>query len=532
MPIRMDDDQKKTGGRDNYPGRNKNTGGNTGGTGGKGGLIGALLPLLLKKPKLLIVAVIAFIGYQYMTGGCSGDSGGGGNIPDISNIADLFSTGFDANPEKYNATEIFEPLADNKKNPLPERISLLDHAPNRKNQGRQGSCVGWASSYAARSILHSQQTGNDPNAKPFSPSYLYNQIKLNNNCQGAYLHDAMANMKKGGVAPYNEYAYNENSCDFDADNQDKAAAQNYKINGYQRLTKGDNLKSVDMLAMKQNLAQGAPIVIGMMVGGSFMQGMMGNDLWAPTSQDYNMSGFGGHAMCVIGYDDYKANGEGAFQLMNSWGNEWGKNGIGWVRYKDFEHFTKEAYGVYPMGDADKPKGTSNDISFGLLLTENNSYMDLQQNFSGVMKAQGKLKKGRDGSRFKVEVTNTLPCYTYIFGAEQDNSSYVLFPYNPKHSPYCGITGTRVFPHDQSMWPDENGTKDRIAVVITNEPLDYDKFNQKLNSASGTTFTDKLNNALGTDKKDVNVRSAGKNLNFQTQLSGSQKVGWVIEFDKE
>ena len=33
---------------------------------------------------------------------------------------------------------------------------------------------------------------------------------------------------------------------------------------------------------------------------------------------------GGHAMSVVSYDDNK-NG-GTFELMNSWGNEWGKSG--------------------------------------------------------------------------------------------------------------------------------------------------------------------------------------------------------------
>ncbi len=530
MPIRMDDDQKKSGSRDNYPGRNTRRTTNPGRGGGGGGLIGALLPMLLKNPKLLILGVVAFLGYQYFMGGCSGNGGGG--MSDITQITDLFSTGFDANPQKYDATEIFEPLADNKKNPLPERVSLIDHAPKRLNQGRQGSCVGWASSYAARTILHSQETGQNPDRMPFSPSYLYNQIKIRDNCQGAYLHDAMANMKKGGVAPFSEYGYNENSCTFDADNNDRSVAQNFKITGYQRLTKGDDLKSTDLLAMKQNLAQGAPIVIGMMVGGSFMQGMMGNDVWIPTSQDYNQRGFGGHAMCVIGYDDYKYNGEGAFQIMNSWGPEWGQNGVGWVRYKDFEIFNKEAYSLYPMGDADKPKSSTNEISFGLYLTNDKRNINLKQDFSGNIVAQEKLKKGRDGSRFKVEVSNSLPCYIYVFGQETDGSSYVLFPYTPKHSPYCGITGTRVFPHDKSMWPDDKGEKDKIAVVITNEPIDYDQFNSRISSANGSSYAEKLNSALGSDKKDFSLQGDGANLKFNTQLSGSQKVGWVIEFEKE
>ena len=60
MPIRMDDDRKETGGRDNYPGRNQNNPANPGR--GGGGIIGALLPLLLKNPKLLILAAVAFFG--------------------------------------------------------------------------------------------------------------------------------------------------------------------------------------------------------------------------------------------------------------------------------------------------------------------------------------------------------------------------------------------------------------------------------------------------------------------------------------
>ena len=57
--------------------------------------------------------------------------------------------------------------------------------------------------------------------------------------------------------------------------------------------------------------------------------------------------YGGHAMTVIGYDDNAK----AFQLMNSWGAEWGNRGTTWVPYKAFEDWVREAYGLYPMGKA-------------------------------------------------------------------------------------------------------------------------------------------------------------------------------------
>ena len=84
----------------------------------------------------------------------------------------------------------------------------------------------------------------------------------------------------------------------------------------------------------------------MMVGGSYMQPMMGQDVWNPTQDDASMMGFGGHAQCVVGYDDAKYGG--AFLIMNSWGPQWGNNGFAWVRYKHFKYFVREAYGLEAM----------------------------------------------------------------------------------------------------------------------------------------------------------------------------------------
>jgi hypothetical protein len=51
------------------------------------------------------------------------------------------------------------------------------------------------------------------------------------------------------------------------------------------------------------------------------------------------------------------------------------------------------------------------------------------------------------------------------GQETDKGSYVLFPYTEKHSAYCEIKGTRMFPKDYSMSPDEIGDRDVMAIFI-------------------------------------------------------------------
>jgi len=464
MPIRMVPDEDGQDPRRQQPRRRRSTS-NTG-SGGGSSLLPMLLGFLIKKPKLLILAVIAFFAYQYFSSSSGSSDTGGGIVDAISQLtrgADL------SNRAAYENVEIFEPLADNVKNPIPERVSLQDFAPERKNQGQQGSCVGWASAYAARSIMHAREHQVDPRQAQFSPAFLYNQIKLNSQCQGAYIHTAMDKMLKGGVAPLNEFGYNDQTCQTQIPDDVWKSAYNYRIKGFQRFTDSKDQQHVDMLAIKQNLAQGAPVVIGMMVGGTFMQDMQGQDKWNPTQRDLSMPGFGGHAMCVIGYDDYKfGNSMGGFQIMNSWGPEWGRNGLAWVSYQDFDHFTREAYGLYPMGEGLDAKPSVFDVRFGLVDNTRKQNIPLNHLGGRTFRTASPVSKG---TKFKIEVTNNAECYVYVFGEETDGSSYVLFPYTPKHSPYCGIKGTRLFPRDHSLQPDDVGAQDQMAIEVANYPVE-------------------------------------------------------------
>lgn len=512
MAIRMVEDNP--GGGNNRK-RTTNPGGGGGGNIG-GGMIGMLLPMLFRNPKILIVVAILFALFYFLS-------------PDMASnvVNNAFSTGMEMKESVYDQTEVFEPLADNKKNPLPSNVSLLQYAPKRLNQGKQGSCVGWASSYGARTILYAKQTGQNPDKVAFSPSSLYNEISLPN-CQGAYVHTAMETMKKQGVLPFNDFPYDDNNCNKGLSSYQLSDAKNYTIQGYNRLTKGSNASNytTDMLAIKQNLAQGAPVVIGMMVGGSFMQDMAGKEQWIPTASDYKQYGFGGHAMCVIGYDDYRDGG--SFQLMNSWGPEWGKNGIAWISYRDFAEFNKEAYGVFPMGDANINDSKILNLDFGLVNNETKQNLKFVQKDKYLFQTAAPIKKG---DKFKIEVTNDATCYIYVFGMEEDKSSYVLFPYTPKHSPYCGIVGTRLFPSDFSLQADQVGNTDYMAVLITKEPIDYDQVNAGINKEAGNTYYEKVMNFIGSDLLKTTFK-VNQNISFSGEMNEKTAVAVVMQIDKK
>ena len=153
--------------------------------------------------------------------------------------------------------------------------------------------------------------------------------------------DALKTLQAGSVT-LQEFPYHDDDCDRQPNAALKQRAAQNRITGYNRLTEGGDDYGIDVQGIKQNLAQGAPVVIGAMVTESF-QYMKGSRCWQPEGGDRVL---GGHAMCVVGYDDSKEGG--AFKIMNSWGSDWGDRGFGWVRYREFKGFCKEAYGLHPL----------------------------------------------------------------------------------------------------------------------------------------------------------------------------------------
>lgn len=484
-------------------------------------LLPFLILFLFRNSKWFVPILILVAGWYFFFGGDAFLSGGNTNN-------DPFSMGCSMKQEVFDKAEVFAPLAAGSFNSMPSSTSLLQYCPTRLNQGQQGSCVGWSSAYAARTILYSRATGKNPDEVKFSPSYLYNQIALPG-CQGSYIQYAMEAMKTKGLVPFKDFGYDPSNCSVVPKPEHHKIARDYRIKGFNRLTLDGNNYKVDLDAIKQNLAQGAPVVIGMKVGQSFMQGMRNKDIWQPTRQDFSGAGLGGHAMCVIGYDESKYGG--AFQLMNSWGREWGRDGIGWVRYDDFNNFVMEAYGLYPEGVAENKETFSSTklaVEFGLVDIESGEFIALKDKGNRVFQSQRAIAVG---DKFKIAVANNVECNVYVFGQEADGSSYVLFPYTNKHSPYCGITGTRLFPKDYSMKADEIGNKDLMAVVVSKEPIDYHQINARITQSRQKTYSDKLKEALGPTQITNVEFAADQTIGFICQTEGKNTVGVVIEIDK-
>ena len=548
MPLHMTDDRDSG---EDFVDNGGGGGGNRGGGGGGGFNIGGLmgfLPLLLSlfgkknndpnnsggsgggcggKGIIILLLLGAAAYFIFFRGGCNllstqDNTAQGGN-------GKFSQSGYDFDSLQTKKASVYEGLEDdNTKNPLPESVSLLAFAPTRQNQGKQGSCVAWSSAYAARTILESASTHQNPDDIAYSPAFLYNNISLEN-CEGSYIQKAMEFMQQQGAVPFKDFKYDENDCSRQGDNSIAQEASQNKIHGFHRLTETDDANGINIRAVKEHLAKDAPVVIGMMVGGTFMQDMMGQKVWHPTQDDQQMNGFGGHALCVIGYDD-RIEG-GAFQIMNSWGPEWGQNGVAYVRYGDFKNFVREAYGLDPLQKRGAALDMAFECSIGLVNPDGNKYIALTNDGSNVFKTASPIKKG---SRFKIEIKNAVECYIYIFTPDSSGKSFVLFPYKPIHSPYCGITGYRLFPRKESITADDLGNRDFMGVVVSKQALDYNALNAAINSSSKADYGAKLNEAVAANAITGVSFSGCKNgsMYFKTPASGNKNiVACVVEIEK-
>ncbi len=514
MPIRMTDDDDSNEG---YSGNQEGKGSSGGGSGGGGGnIIMMILPFLFRYPKLIIPVIIIAGAFYFFKGGCSG-----GGTSQESRAS--YGKGATLDPKVYDSAQVYAALSPDEQ--LPEKVSLERFAPIAQDQGQQGSCVGWGSTYAARTILESVVTGQNPDKIAFSPAYTYNQIGLED-CQGTYINKAMDLLTNNGSVPYNDFPYDENSCAKQPDGYIKKDAARFKMKGANRLSISGDDYTIDVNAIRENLAHNAPVVIGMSVGGTFMQEMEGKEVWIPSNSDYDQNGFGGHCMCIIGYDDRFFEKDGAFLIQNSWGPKWGRKGRAWVSYKDVVNFATEAYGIFPMPD--QKDQTKLNCSLALVEKGTKNYIPLSYKGNNTYSTMGKVAIG---TKFKVEVTNNIECYVYIFGKETDNGSYVLFPYTPKHSAYCGITGTRVFPRDKSMTPDNVGTKDYICVLVSKEALDFKTLNEKFNANKAKDYQQRINEIIA-DKAIADVKfNVTDRINFTADVTNKTIVPLIIEVNK-
>ena len=214
----------------------------------------------------------------------------------------------------------------------PSSHSMKKYCPTIITQDGS-SCVGFSVAYAAASITHNYINNitawNHKLVNIFDPYYIYASIKADDiscvtkDCDcGTFIWEALDIMidygcKKMDVDPVLEC---HNSLSKKNLLQIANRTMAYTIDNYYILIEpGDKDKDIDLI--KSFVANNYPIITALYVDDSFDRvGKVGAN-YVPNA---NSNDWFGHAVTIIGYDDYK-NG-GSFEIMNSYGEDWGNDG--------------------------------------------------------------------------------------------------------------------------------------------------------------------------------------------------------------
>lgn len=217
---------------------------------------------------------------------------------------------------------------------LPTSIDLLTKFPSVKDQGQLGSCVTFATTYDKTYEENVKRNwGVDTINHFFSPSYIYDQIHSDFSADGGgcYFSADFNLLDNQGDTTLNYMPYNGNAYGYLIlpTIRQRLNASKYKAIGWSELQNGNYTE------MKQQLAKGIPVVIGIPVYPDFDELSPSNPIYDNTDGTNR----GGHAVCIIGYDDSKQ----AVKIINSWGTSWGLSGYGWISYKLLQDQNIEAY---------------------------------------------------------------------------------------------------------------------------------------------------------------------------------------------
>ena len=233
---------------------------------------------------------------------------------------------------------------------LPANYSLERYVPPVRKQ-EASTCVGWAAVYYGLSTMYNIKFNitdwRDKYVHSFDPYFIYSVMEryIDNCDRGLKMKEAFDKLEEIGAGKtfLPPFTTCNEKWSYDKLNKAKKVTLPYAIKKGRAI---DAYSYNFVRDVKGRIANDIPVIIGMAVTESLYHysseynknGVDSSGLFTPTTDE---EPDGGHAMCVVGYDDNKFGG--AFRVVNSWGRGYGDNGYLWIRYDDFYTYVGRAF---------------------------------------------------------------------------------------------------------------------------------------------------------------------------------------------
>ncbi len=357
---------------------------------------------------------------------------------------------------------------------LPASASLKNYCPKPGNQLSHLTSAGWATSYYATTILYARRAGhmdlNKISAESITPTYTQFAVQGDNvDCYSPIsLKESLDVLASSGAPRFSDYPY------FCPDAPPDSTKM-YTISGYNRLLNAYDPIDTRIRKIKNALHQGLPVVVALQTTSSFCEP---GELWNPSKSDESESKY--QAICIIGYDDIQYGG--SFELVNSWGTDWGIQGFVHVPYKVLIDRISEAYTAFLLPE-------DQEFSTHVAVVSNaGSKMEVKPSKRGSFA----FTKGYgNGHQFQFAVNTNFKGYLYLYYYNDRGESGLLFPGSdlsggvlPYDSSSLSIPG-----NNQYIQLDNQPGKETMVIVLSKHLLSGELIAQasKENTNSKTMF---------------------------------------------
>jgi C1A family cysteine protease len=210
---------------------------------------------------------------------------------------------------------------------LPPSIDYTDKMSSISNQLNEGTCVGFAT---VDGMKEYQEKAEEAKDIQLSPRYVYANARkideFNDDEEGTSVRAAMKVLLDKGVCYEVCWPYIPQRPGSPCPTADSEAL-GFRIERYVRME--------TIQEMKESLVANGPFVMSILCFNGIFNAPNGVVPMPGEDEDY----VGGHAICIVGYDDT----EQYFKFKNSWGMLWGDGGYGYLPYDYLEDYMMDAW---------------------------------------------------------------------------------------------------------------------------------------------------------------------------------------------
>ena len=216
---------------------------------------------------------------------------------------------------------------------LPKKIDYTKKMSPVRDQGDEGTCVGFAS---VAGMKEYQELVDYEKLITLSPRFVYSECKKvdgSPDSEGTSIRIAMKVLNDIGTCQEKFWPYLPHQ----RNKPQKGAltdAKKFRVLTYARI--------INLNELRLCLATKGPCTIGVEV----FNGMMTTKTGIVPMPAKNERVLGGHAICPVAYDDKKQ----LVKFKNSWSAKWGEKGYGWLPYDYIEKYMMDAWSSVDIDD--------------------------------------------------------------------------------------------------------------------------------------------------------------------------------------